>query len=75
MIRHLKPRAEGGRWSGDALTYNPDGGVELKPGFIRNMRIAFGQDTKIPERDEVRGWTFCLQWFGLMIEVGVGRVR
>ncbi len=75
MIRHLKPRAEGGRWSGDALTYNPDGGVELPPGFARSMRLAFGQDTKTRERDEIRGWTFCFQWFGLMIEVGVGRAR
>lgn len=75
MRRHLIPRFEGGHWRGDALTFDPSGGRELPPGITRSMRQALGQPTKMRERDEVRGFTFCIQWLGLMIEIGAGRVR
>ena len=75
MRRHLIPHVEGGAWSGAALTVDPEGGRELPPGLTRSMRQALGQPTTTPEHDEVRGFCFCIQWFGLMIEVGVGRVR
>lgn len=51
MRRHFKPRAEGGRWHGAALT----------------------RDSRGP--DDVEGWVFCIQWFGILIEIGAGRVR
>lgn len=39
------------------------------------MRLAFGQPTTTPVRDDVNGWIITLQWLGLMIEIGIGRVR
>ena len=75
VIRHLIPRAEWNTWCGDALTYDPNGGVELPVGFMRSMRIAQRLPTTTPERDEVVGRTLCIQWFGLMVELSIGRVR
>ncbi len=74
MIRHLIPRATWSGWSGDALTYDPSGGVELPKGFGRSMRIAQGLPTTTREHDEVKGGTICVQWLGLIIEIAIGRV-
>lgn len=74
MIRHLIPHATWSGWSGDALTYDPDGGVELPKGFLRSMRIAQGLPTTRREHDAVRGGTFCIQWLGLIVEIAIGRV-
>lgn len=75
MIRHLIPRFDWGPWSGDALTVDPNGGVELPPGLTRSMRVAAGKSTRTTEHDEVSGRILCVQWFGLMVEVAFGRVR
>ena len=75
MIRHLIPRIEYGSWSGAALTVDSAGGKELPDGITRSARILFGEPTTTPVQDEVVGGVFCLQWFGLMIEIGVGKVR
>jgi len=75
MIRHLIPRVSSSRWSGDALTFDPNGAAELPAGLTRSMRIALGQPTTTPERDEVEGGVLCIQWLGLIIEIAVGRVR
>lgn len=74
MIRHLIPHATWSGWSGDALTYDPQGGIELPNGFARSMRIAFGLPTTTPEHDPVRGGTICLQWLGLIVKIAIGRV-
>ncbi|MBD8677954.1 hypothetical protein [Sphingomonas sp. CFBP 13720] len=75
MIRHLIPRFEWGRWDGAALTFDPNGGVELPNGLARSMRLAFGQPTTTPHRDQVVGGILCVQWLGLAIEVAIGKVR
>ena len=75
MWRHLIPRFEAGGWTGAALTYRPGGGVELPPGLSRSMRQAFGQPTIVPVCDDIDGGILCIQWLGVMIEIGVGRVR
>lgn len=75
MKRHLIPRFEWGRWCGSALTYHPNGGVELPPGLTRSMAQAFGNPTTNRERDELEGRVLCVQWLGLIVEIGVGRVR
>jgi hypothetical protein len=74
-MRHLRPRAEWGSWSGSALTYAPGGGVELPVGPARALRQAFKQPTTTPVHDDVKGGVLCVQWLGLMIEIGAGRVR
>lgn len=75
ILRHLIPRFEAEGWGGAALTYRPDGGTELPPGLTRSMRIALGQPTTIPVRDNVNGWIITIQWLGLMVEIAVGRIR
>ncbi|MDR6847146.1 hypothetical protein J2Y57_000331 [Sphingomonas sp. BE137] len=32
-------------------------------------------DDGSPQGDEVRGWSVCIQWLGLLIEIGIGAVR
>jgi hypothetical protein len=58
MRRHLIPRFECGGWRGDGLTVIP-----------RALRWH-------PEcrHDEVKGGILAIQWLGLMIEVGIGKV-
>jgi len=75
MIRHLIPRAAWSSWGGEALTFDPEGGVELPIGFARSMRLAARQPTTTPERDEVAGRALSIQWLGLMVEISFGRVR
>ena len=75
MIRHLIPRATWSGWSGDAITYDPDGGVELPKGFARSIRIAQGLPTTTREHDEVHGGTLCVQWLSVIFEIAIGRVR
>jgi hypothetical protein len=74
MRRHLIPRIEWGRWQGDALTVDPDGGVELPPGLARQIRIAMRQPTATPVNDRVNGGILTIQWLGLMIEIAAGKV-
>ena len=73
--RHLRPRIEAGRWSGAALTKRPGGGEELPPGIMRSMAIALGNPTTRPVQEDVEGAVICIQWLGLMVEIGAGRVR
>lgn len=75
ILRHLIPRFEAGGWTGAALTYRPGGGAELPPGLARAMAKALGQPTTTPVRDDVNGGIICIQWLGLMVEIGAGRVR
>lgn len=74
MIRHLIPRFEWGSWRGDALTVDPDGGVELPAGLARSMRIAMRQPTTTNRQDRVSGGILTIQWLGVMIEIGIGKV-
>jgi hypothetical protein len=74
FARHLVPRIEGGSWSGDALTVDPDGGVELPPGRARERKIAKGLPTTTSVNDGVRGGILTIQWLGLMIEIAAGKV-
>lgn len=55
-----------------------------QPGPIRHLlpRIAFPRwsaaaltDDGTPFGDEVYGRAFCFQWFGILVEIGAGRVR
>ncbi|WP_296222136.1 hypothetical protein [uncultured Sphingomonas sp.] len=75
ILRHLIPRVEAGGWTGAALTDRPNGGAELPPSARRNWLIAHGYPTAAPVRDDVDGGIICIQWLGLMVEIGVGRVR
>jgi hypothetical protein len=74
MRRHLIPRIERGGWQGDALTQDPQGGVELPPGLGRQLRIACRLPTTTPRNDRVNGGMLTIQWLGLMIEIAIGRV-
>ncbi len=75
ILRHLIPRFEAGGWAGAALSKRPGGGEELPPGLARTVCLAFGRPTTIPVRDNVNGGIIAIQWLGLMVEIGVGRVR
>ena len=75
MWRHLIPRAEWGRWTGDALTINPQGGAELPPGLARSVRIARGFPTTVPLNDRVVGGILTIQWLGFIVEIAIGRVH
>lgn len=59
MIQHLIPRAQWSGWCGDGLTVIPPA------------------QRWHPEcrHDAVKGGTICFQWFGLIVEIAVGRVR
>lgn len=74
MRRHLIPRCEWGGWRGDALTADPNGGIELPPGLSRSIRIALGQPTTTPRNDSVSGGILTFQWLGLIVELAIGRV-
>ncbi|SEM88795.1 hypothetical protein SAMN05192583_1411 [Sphingomonas gellani] len=74
MRRHFIPRFDWSGWAGSALTVDPHGGVELPAGFARSLRTALGQSTRTREYDEVKGRVLCIQWLGLMIEIGFGKV-
>jgi hypothetical protein len=39
------------------------------------MRQTVGQPTTVPMRDDIDGGIITIQWLGLMMEIGVGRVR
>lgn len=75
ILRHLIPRVEAGGWTGAALTRRPGGGAEIPAGPERAWRIATGRPTTTPVREDVNGGIICIQWLGLMVELGVGRVR
>ncbi|RSV20569.1 hypothetical protein CA236_01350 [Sphingomonas sp. ABOLG] len=75
ILRHLIPRVEAGGWTGAALTSRPGGGAEIPAGRWRNWLIATGRPTTTPVRDSVNGGIITIQWLGLMVEIGVGRVR
>jgi hypothetical protein len=74
MLRHLVPHFDWSRWSGSALTIDPQGGVELPPGLARSWAVATNQSTRTREYDEVSGRVLCIQWLGLYFEIGFGRV-
>ncbi|MDE0878542.1 MAG: hypothetical protein OSB00_07735 [Sphingomonas bacterium] len=74
MSRHLTPRADTDIWGGPALTIDPNGGREMPPGPSRNFRKALRLPTSRPEYDEVRGRSFAFQWFGILLEINIGRV-
>lgn len=64
MWRHLIPRFEAGGWAGAALTSRPACPKhDVTPPWRTTVR------------DDVEGGIFCIQWLGVMIEIGMGRVR